>query len=64
MKTALVKYDIGTYEGTIEVSCYDYDDEEDIIRKAKNILRKQIGSFPCGMYYESWRILAKTTFDE
>ena len=45
-RTALVKYDIGTYEGTEEVECLADDDNDDIIRKAKNQLRRKIGSFP------------------
>lgn len=58
-RTALVKYDIGTYEGTIDVTCTADEDSEDIIRRAKNELRRKIGSFPVGMYYESWKILIR-----
>ena len=58
-RTALVKYDIGTYEGTIDVLCSPDEDSEDIIRRAKNELRRRIGSFPAGMYYEAWKILIR-----
>jgi hypothetical protein len=58
--TAKVKYSIATYEGTILVSCTLDEDDESIIARAKRILRHQAGSFPIGIYYESWRVIYRT----
>jgi len=55
---ATVKYQIATYLGTIDVSCEPDDDNEIIIAKTKQILRKKYGEFPLG--YESFKI-TKTT---
>lgn len=62
--TAIVKYQIGTYEGTVPVMCHPDDDSEEIIAKAKSILRRQVGSFPMGIYYESWRVISRDNEDE
>lgn len=54
--TALVKYQIATYSGEVEVSCDPDDDNEGIIRKAKAIERGRFGgsfSFGC----ESWKVV-------
>ena len=49
---ATVKYQIATYSGTIQVDCSENDENEYIISKAKNILRRQSGgSFPLGCQY-------------
>lgn len=54
--TALVKYQIATYSGEVEVSCDPDDDNEYIIRKARAIERGVFGeSFPFG--YESWKVV-------
>ena len=56
--TALVKYQVATYSGEVEVSCHEDDDNEDIIRKAKVIERRRFGgSFPYG--YESWKVVER-----
>ena len=54
--TATVKYQIGTYAGTVQVNCNPEDEAETIIARAKRILRNRAGSFPAGIYNESWRI--------
>ena len=58
MYIATVKYNIATYEGTIDVD-YDSDSEEDevIIAKAKQILKRKSGEFPIG--YQCWRIIKR-----
>lgn len=55
--TALVKYQIATYSGEVEVSCDPDDDNEYIIRIARAIERRRRfgGSFPFG--YESWKVV-------
>ena len=58
--TAKVKYSIATYEGTILVSCTRDEDDESIIARAKRILRHQAGSFPIGIYYESWKVIYRS----
>lgn len=58
--TATVRYQIETYEGTIQVNCDPDEDEEDIIARAKRILRRQAGSFPMGIYYENWKVIGIT----
>ena len=50
---ATVKYQVATYKGDIEVTCYCDDSDESVIAKAKLIVtRKAGGSLPFG--YESW----------
>lgn len=53
--TAIVKYQIATYSGEIEVLCDPDDDNDVIIAKAKRILRNRAGTFPFG--YESWIVV-------
>ena len=55
MKTSTVKYQLATYEGTIDVTHDEDDEPEYIIAQAKKILRRQVGFFPLG--YQSWRII-------
>ena len=52
--TATVKYQIATYAGTVYVSYEEEDDDETIIAKAKNQLRRRIGTFPFG--YQSFKV--------
>jgi len=55
MQTAIVEYQIATYSGKIEVSCDENDENEFIIARAKNQLRRDAGgSLPYG--YESFKI--------
>jgi len=59
MREFIVKYQIATYSG--EVSVYfddDYDpDNDEIIAKAKRILRNKVGHFPFG--YEKWEVIGQ-----
>jgi hypothetical protein len=52
---AIVKYQIATYSGEVNVPCDPDDDNDVIIAKAKRILRNRAGSFPFG--YESWKVV-------
>jgi hypothetical protein len=52
---AIVKYQIATYSGEIEVICDEAEDNEVIIAKAKRILKAKAGTFPFG--YDSWKIV-------
>lgn len=54
MKTATVKYQIGTYSGTVEVPCNEETEHDTIISRAKNRLR---GMTSMTMYYESYEII-------
>ena len=54
---ATVEYQIATYSGTVSVTCEPDDDEEIIISKAKEQLRRKAGILPFG--YQSWKILKK-----
>lgn len=55
MAYAVVKYQVATYSGTIEVDCDPSDDNEDIKARAKGKLNRLYGPLPFG--YESYRIL-------
>ena len=59
--TAIVKYQIATYSGEVEVSCDPDDDNDVIIAKAKRILRNRAGSLPFG--YESWKVIDRYETD-
>jgi len=54
MKEYEIQYSIGCYSGTVTVSCDENDENDVIIAKAKNILRKKTGPLPFGS--ESFRI--------
>lgn len=54
---AKVKYQVASYSGTVSVNCTENDDNDFIIAKAKNILRKQAGQFPFGN--ESWKVVSR-----
>ena len=56
MKTSTVEYHIATYSGTVEFTHEEDLDQELIIAKAKQILRRQAGSFPLG--YQSWKVIS------
>jgi hypothetical protein len=56
---ATVKYTVATYQGTIQVNCHPNDEDEQVIAKAKSILRQRVGgSLPYG--YESWKVIERT----
>ncbi len=49
MKTVKVQYQIVTYKGIQLVDCDENDDNEQIIAKAKQLLKKKAGGeFPLG----------------
>ena len=55
---AKVKYQIATYSGTVVVNCSPDDENETIIARAKEKLRKQSGgSLPYG--YESFEVIER-----
>ncbi len=51
------------YEGTIHLNCDPNEDNEYIIARAKKILLQQAKSFPLGIYYESWKVTARTEYN-
>jgi hypothetical protein len=53
----MVKYNIGTYCGEVEVTCEPDDDNEQIIARAKKLLKQKVGSYPAGMYYEHYKVI-------
>jgi hypothetical protein len=57
MITSIVRYQVGSYAGTIEVTHDPSFDQVDIINKAKSILRKKSGGYPLGIYCESYEVL-------
>ena len=61
--TATVYYKVGMYEGTIHLNCDPNEDNEYIIARAKKILLQQAKSFPLGIYYESWKVTARTEYN-
>lgn len=59
MRLYTVSYQIGTYSGTVEVTADENAENDQIIAKAKRILRQRAGgSLPFGA--ESWRIEEST----
>lgn len=52
---ATVKYQIGTYSGTVKVHCDPDDDNETIIARAKAKIRREYGSI--GMAYENYKVI-------
>ena len=57
-KKCVVKYQVATYSGKIEVYCDENDDNDFIINKAKEILRRKVGALPFG--YESFEIISRS----
>jgi len=53
---AIVKYQIGTYSGTIQINCDSNDDSEWIINNAKKLLFKDLFS---PMVYTSFKIIER-----
>lgn len=52
-QVAIVKYQIATYSGTVEVPCDENDDADYVIARARAELRRKVGSLPYG-YHEFW----------
>ena len=56
---AIVKYQIATYSGEVQVNCNENDEDECIIAKAKRIVTQRSGgSLPFG--YESWKVVERS----
>ena len=58
MSIATVKYQYGTYSGTITVNADEDDDNETIIAKAKAQMRRK-GYFTLSMAYESYKVVGR-----
>lgn len=59
---AIVKYQIATYSGEVQVHCNENDTDEYIIAKAKRIVTQRAGgSLPFG--YESWKVVRRSYID-
>ena len=57
--TAIVRYQIATYSGEVQVNCNENDEDECIIAIAKRIVTQRAGgSLPFG--YESWRVVLRS----
>ena len=54
MITSIVHYQIGSYSGSVEVTHEPDAENQEIIAKAKRILKAKAGDFPFG--YQSWTI--------
>ena len=54
--TRTVRYQVGTYSGTVTVNCDENDDTDYVIAKAKKQLTQRSGPFPAGPIYQSWRV--------
>lgn len=53
---AKVKYQVATYQGTLDVNCDSDEEAEMIIARAKALLRQRAGgSLPYG--YENWQVI-------
>ena len=58
MQTATVKYQIATYSGEVQVTCHEDDDNEVVIAKARERVRRLAGgSLPFG--YQSFKIVKR-----
>ena len=55
--TAIVKYQVATYKGELEVECDENEESESIIARAKAYLTRRYGSVPFG--YECWRVIER-----
>ena len=55
IQTAIVKYQIAIYSGTIKICCEENDDSDYIIAKAKAKLQKE--NFPFG--YQNFKIIER-----
>lgn len=61
MGIATIKYQHGTYSGTVTVQCNDNDDHETLIAKAKKHLFKNAHGL--SMCYESYKVVERE-YDE
>jgi hypothetical protein len=57
----IVEYHIATYSGEEIVYCDSNDDNDFIISKAKNQLKRKAGVFPFG--YQSFKIIEREDYD-
>jgi hypothetical protein len=57
MQAAIVKYQVATYSGEIQVTCNPDDDDDIIIAKAKRQLIRRSGPLPFG--YQSFRVIER-----
>ena len=57
----LVKYQIATYRGEVDLTCHEDDDNEKIYAMARNKLNRLYGPLPLG--YEHYEIIGKQ-YDE
>lgn len=56
---AIVRYQVATYSGEVQVNCNENDEDECIIAKAKRIVAQRAGgSLPFG--YESWKVVERS----
>lgn len=51
-----VHYQIGTYEGEIQVNASSDEEESTIIARAKRVLYQRSGGPPAGLRSERWRV--------
>jgi len=58
--TATVKYNIGTYEGTMTVGCKPEDTPEIIISKAAVIMGMATYPFSISRWTHNWRVISRT----
>jgi len=58
MVTATVKYQYGTYSGTVTVSVDENDDNETITAMARGQLKRK-GLLTLSMAYESWKVVSR-----
>ena len=56
MRQYTVRYQIATYEGEVQVSADENEEDETIIDPARKKLQTRVGSLPFGS--ESWKILS------
>ena len=60
LELATVKYQVGTYSGTVSVNCFADHSDEYVLSKAKARLRQQAGgSLPYG--YQHFEIVDRRT---
>ena len=57
MQTATVEYQVATYSGTVDVMCNEDDDNDQIIAKAKAVLRRKSGPLPFG--YQHFEVVER-----
>lgn len=53
-----VKYQLGTYAGTVTVNADENTDAETVIARAKQALERKAGPFPYPCY-SSWKVVSR-----